>query len=121
MKQNYNAPVIIVDVGANTDRIPSIVRYEFKKQYPTYKEAELFALSGGVVYTYVVYESTTPDTELVTKYKQYTRGLVTDFGESQHEGALPNYFINIEVGGDAFDIIYEIGPGGEGGGGGAIS
>lgn len=50
MKHNYNLPLFIVDLSTSTDTIANTVKNAFLKEYPTYKEAELFAISGGAIY-----------------------------------------------------------------------
>ena len=50
MKRNYNLPIFIVGPVTNTDTIANTVTNAFLKEFPTYKEAELFALSGGAIY-----------------------------------------------------------------------
>lgn len=115
MNQNYNVPVIIVDIGTPTGDFVETFNDAFTKMYPTYKEAERFLLSGGAAYVYSEYTDTIPDTDIEYTRKVYNIVFPTEFGEDVDADGSSIPFVSFEVNGENISISY--GDIDEGGGG----
>lgn len=122
MKQNYNLPFFIVDIGdGSTDAstIANIVKNAFLKEYPTYKEAKLFALAGGTVYTKI--ESEILDETNYT-LKSYYQGYIAEFGVSEYaDGNNVEYLaLMVSTGGGTTRVSIAYGSSDSGSGGGGV-
>ena len=104
MNQNYNTPVFVLDVSA-IDDVSEALTAAFKKQYPTYREAELFALAGGSVFVRDELEAD----GTITVF--YIKGDISVFSPSSGGS------ITITISDSTFDVEYgDSDEGGEGGG-----
>lgn len=110
MNQNYNIPLFVFDgTGVDPEDIESTFAERFKKEYPTSKEAVLFAKAGGSVMYKEVDEDGNElyvcgDFKLATVTIQ--PGGVTDIvftypdDESETGGVIPIYVSYTNGGGD---------------------
>lgn len=91
MKHNYNLPLFIVDLSTSTDTIANTVKNAFLKEYPTYKEAELFAISGGAIYVKNVTEILDTTPYVLTNY---TPADISEFGMAEYaDGSKEEYML----------------------------
>lgn len=111
MKQNYNQPLFVFDAtGVESENIESAFIEQFKKEYPTSKEAVQFAMADGLVLN----KEVNSDGNVVFVFYLYNLTTLT----IQSEGTTDLGFIGPSSAG--FTVTYNGEGGGEGGGGGLI-